>query len=169
MCLPAPPAVCRSDETAPQPPLRPQGTGPEGNHSARGKGRPPLAPGQAEGPLREEPRRAHRRPPPSGGSTGADPRARTPDAGQAAVHALEVPGSCLLPGLTAKAGPRQEANSGTNPKLPVLHTLLFYYGKGGNATSSTTTSKIYPKNNSVQNRSVSEFKKKERKKPLHEL
>jgi hypothetical protein len=47
---------------------------------------------------------------------------------------------------------------------PVLHTFLFYYGKGENATFSTTaTSKIYPKNNSVQNRSVSEFKKKKNK------
>lgn len=53
---------------------------------------------------------------------------------------------------------------------PVLHTFLFYYGKGENATFSTTaTSNIYPKNNSVQNRSVSEFKKKKKKKTLHEF
>lgn len=45
-----------------------------------------------------------------------------------------------------------------------LHTSLVYYGKGENATfSTTTTSKIYPKNNSVQNRSVSELKKKKKK------
>ena len=62
---------------------------------------------------------------------------------------------------------------------PVLHTFLFYYGKGENATFSTTaTSNIYPKNNSVQNRSVSELKKKKKtkkkqknkkKKTLHEF
>ena len=49
--------------------------------------------------------------------------------------------------------------------FPVLHTFLFYYGKGENATFSTTaTSNIYPKNNSVQNRSVSELKKKTKNK-----
>lgn len=81
-----------------------------------------------------------------------------------------VPASCLR--QHQSSGLDKNSNSGTNRTVPVLHTLLLYYGEGENATFSTTaTSKIYPKNNSVQNRSVSEFKKKKRgeKKPLHEF
>lgn len=42
--------------------------------------------------------------------------------------------------------------------LIFLHTILVYYGKGGNVTFSTTaTSKLYLQNDSLLNRSVSEF------------
>lgn len=59
----------------------------------------------------------------------------------------------------------KDSRSGTEQAGPVLHTFLFYYGKGENATFSTTaTGKIYPKNNSIQNRSVSELKKKQKTK-----
>lgn len=96
-------------------------------------------------------------------STNANPRARMP--GGDGPHSPEVPCACLLPGTTPKFWPTQELQQETNRTVPVLHTLLLYYGEGENATFSTTaTSKIYPKNNSVQNRSVSEFKKKKKKK-----
>lgn len=69
--------------------------------------------------------------------------------------------------------PKQGLRQGTSHMAPVPHTFLFYYGKGENTTFPTmATGNIYPKNNSVQNRAASEFKKKkgkEKKKPLHEF
>lgn len=55
---------------------------------------------------------------------------------------------------------------------PVLHTFLFYYGKGENATFSTTaTSKIYPKITQYKTGLFQNLKKKKekKKKPLHEF
>lgn len=54
-----------------------------------------------------------------------------------------------------------------------LHTFLFYYGKGENATFSTTaTSKIYPKITQYKTGLFQNLKKKKGKKkkqPLHEF
>lgn len=78
------------------------------------------------------------------------------------THSLPGTNSNLTPGTSYS---HRDSNSRMDQTAPVLHTFLFYYGKGENATFSTTaTSNIYPKNNSVQNRSVSELKKKTKNK-----
>lgn len=86
--------------------------------------------------------------------------------GETAPHARQLP--------TPQLWPKQGLRQGMSHRTPVPHMSLFYYGKGENATFPTTaTGNIYPKNNSVQNRAASEFKKKEKKekkkKPLHEF
>lgn len=59
------------------------------------------------------------------------------------------------PGRAGRGRARRGGQAST-----ALDTVLFYYGKGEKATSAQqATSKIYPKNNSVQNRSASELKK----------
>lgn len=69
------------------------------------------------------------------------------------------------PGPVGRAGAGKEragrrGGSGRQGAGRALDTVLFYYGKGEKATSAQqATSKIYPKNNSVQNGSASELKK----------
>lgn len=67
-------------------------------------------------------------------------------------------------GRAPRGGAREGARAGgagtAEQASTALDTVLFYYGKGEKATSAQqATSKIYPKNNSVQNRSASELKK----------
>lgn len=45
----------------------------------------------------------------------------------------------------------------------VYFYTYFYYGKGENATFTKATTTIYPQNNSLQNRCISELEKKKRK------
>lgn len=59
----------------------------------------------------------------------------------------------------------RDSNSRMDQTAPVLHTFLFYYGKGENATFSTTaTSKIYPKITQYKTGLFQNLKKKKGKK-----
>lgn len=71
---------------------------------------------------------------------------------------IPAPQHILVP-----AAPRLRSSCNRKQTFTALDTFLIYYCQGEKATKAQqATSKIFPKNNSVQNRSVSEFLKKER-------
>ena len=72
------------------------------------------------------------------------------------------PNPVFLPGNPTDRGAWWATVHGVTKELDVTAVTehIFYYGKGENTTFATTaTGKIYSKNKSVQNKSVSELKK----------
>lgn len=89
---------------------------------------------------------------------------RIPPHGKGDQHQLfswGLAGSLLPLFIFAFAAPRLGSSCNMKQTFTALDTFLFYYCQSEKATlAQQATSKIFPKNNSVQNRSVSEFKKK---------